>query len=75
MLKGIITAPLRFIAWLTTDTGRRRPGYGEVLTQHEAGLATGAQRKMLADAEAERQRVDELKQHQKAADDRRAGRD
>ncbi len=68
MLRRILTAPWRFFIWLTTDTGRRRPGFGETMThmKHSA-LGTDVQRQLVRSAEAERQRVDELKQHQRAA--------
>jgi hypothetical protein len=68
MLRRVLAAPWRFLVWLTTDTGRRRPGFGETMDHMKpSALGTGVQRQLVRTAEAERERVDRIKQHQKAA--------
>ncbi len=66
MLRRILTVPWRFFIWLTTDTGRQRPGRGEV--EGQLGHAMASTHLSGRNREEElRQRVDEVKQHQKAA--------
>ena len=70
MFKRILMLPIRFLTWLTTDTGRRRPGYGETQAQFETAQAST--HLSAHDREEElRRHADEARQHQKAAASRR----
>jgi hypothetical protein len=66
MLRRILMLPWRFFVWLTTDTGRRRPGRGEAYGTF--GNAMASTHLGGHDREEElRRRTDEVKQHQRAA--------